>query len=81
MLVLGIPGDRVRHTLGEWARRDYPDLCPAPTEFEVTVRDVTDAPDDERFDVVHRWAASTWASWSSHHDAVREWLEYFGVSG
>ena len=47
---------------------------PRPSAFQVTVRDVADAPDASRACVVHAMAQATWAAWSAHHRQIRAWL-------
>ncbi len=70
----GISGDRTRQMISRWTHRDYPQLCPWPKAFPVTIRDVTDADENTRLVLVAEWAASTWRAWSAHHDTIRAWL-------
>jgi hypothetical protein len=70
----GYPGAWRRGAMGRWTHRDYPLLDPRPSAFQVTVRDVADAPDASRAGVVHAMAQATWAAWSAHHGQIRAWL-------
>lgn len=55
------------------APREWPWLEP-PATYPMTVLDVLDARDGaEHAGLVRRWAESTWAAWSTHHETVRAW--------
>jgi hypothetical protein len=69
-----MPADQRRRLIGQLAHREYPVLQPLVTSFAVTVRDVGDAGDADRGDVVQRWARATWDAWEIHHEVVRAWL-------
>lgn len=65
-----------RSSLGRWAHREYPQLQPYPSRYEVTVREIADAGrDGDRVTVIKQMTASTWSSWAAHHPAVRGWLD------
>jgi hypothetical protein len=69
-----LPADRRRRLIGQLAHREYPVLRPPVTSFAITIRDVFDAVDRDRPEVVRRWARATWDAWATHHGAVRSWL-------
>jgi hypothetical protein len=68
------PGAWRRQAMGAWTHRDYPLLDPRPSAFEITVREVADAPDASRTSVANAMAQATWAAWSAHHDRIRAWF-------
>jgi hypothetical protein len=70
----GIPGTRLRHTISTWTDREYPLLVPRPDAYLLTVRDVADAPSQDRPRLVAGMATAAWAAWSAHHDQIRVWL-------
>jgi hypothetical protein len=69
-----MPAERRRRLIGQLAHKEYPVLQPSVTSFAITIRDVVDAADDSRPEVVQRWARTTWDAWTSHHPAARAWL-------
>ena len=53
--------------------RQWPWLTP-PANYEMTVVDLLGARDGaEHVELVRRWAETTWAAWSDHHAAARQW--------
>ena len=70
----GISGTRLRHIIGTWTHREYPQLVPRPDIYELTVRDFADAAAEERSGLVFDMARATWKAWSAHHDQIRAWL-------
>ena len=70
----GIPGARLRQLIGTWTHREYPLLVPRPDAYELTVRDLADAAEQDRTGLVSDMAAATWAAWSAQHDQIRAWL-------
>lgn len=70
----GIPGARLRHMIGTWTGREYPLLVPRPDAYQLTVRDLADAPGQDRPGLVADMARSAWTAWSAHHDQIRGWL-------
>lgn len=70
----GIPGARLRHLTGTWTGREYPLLVPRPQAYQLTVRDLADAPEQDRPGLVADLARSAWTAWSGHHDQIRAWL-------
>ncbi|MDR0343657.1 MAG: hypothetical protein LBI49_11245, partial [Nocardiopsaceae bacterium] len=70
----GFSGVQLRRMIGDWTHRDYPLLVPRPAGYPVTVRDVADAAERSRADIVERWAVSAWTAWSAHHETIRGWL-------
>jgi Family of unknown function (DUF5946) len=70
----GVPGTRLRHTIGTWTGREYPLLVPRPDSYQLTVRDLADTPGQDRPGLVSHMARSAWAAWSAHHDQIRAWL-------
>ncbi len=69
----GIPGARLRHMIGTWTGREYPLLAPRPEAYQLTMRDLADAPEDDRPGLVTDMARLAWAAWSAHHDQIRVW--------
>lgn len=69
---------RAHTTLGE-LDESWPELDPPPSPGAVTVRDVLDAPAEERERAIERWAESVWGAWERSHgwvrDACREHLD------
>jgi hypothetical protein len=47
---------------------------PRPDAYRLTVRDLTDAPEQDRAGLVADTARAAWAAWSAHHDQIRAWL-------
>jgi uncharacterized protein DUF5946 len=70
----GIPGTRLRRMIGTWTHREYSLLAPRPDAYPLTVRNLADAAQQDRADLVSDMATATWAAWSAHHDQIRAWL-------
>jgi hypothetical protein len=71
----GIPGTRLRRMIGTWTGREYPLLVPRPGAYQLTVRDLADAPGQDRAGLAADMARSAWTAWSAHHDQIRAWLD------
>jgi hypothetical protein len=69
-----VPGDELRNLLGKWTHRDYPELLPRPSDYEITVEQIVLAEDSERQAAVEGWARSAWDAWGQHHEVIRGWL-------
>jgi hypothetical protein len=66
---------RMMQHVAENYKRAFPWLDPPPSLGDITVLDVVNAAgyaDHARR--VRRWAQSTWAAWSVHHDTIRAWI-------
>jgi Family of unknown function (DUF5946) len=70
----GIPGTRLRQMIGTWTHREYSLLAPMPNAYQLTVRNLADAAEQDRAALVRDMATATWAAWYGHHDQIRAWL-------
>ena len=70
----GIPGTRLRQMIGTWTHREYSQLAPRPDAYQLTVRNLADAAEQDRAALVSDMARAAWAAWSAHHDQIRAWL-------
>ena len=70
----GIPGTRLRQMIGTWTHREYSLLTPRPDAYQLTVRNLADAAQQDRAGLVSDMATAAWAAWSPHHDQIRAWL-------
>ena len=70
----GIPGTRLRQMIGTWTHRDYSLLEPRPDAYQLTVRNLADAAEQDRAALVSDMARAAWAAWSAHHEQIRAWL-------
>ncbi len=51
-------------------------LSPPEPPYQITVFDVVNAENaDDHYSIVNQWAASTWNSWSHHHEVIRHWKQ------
>lgn len=63
------------------AKQHFVWLDPPPALGAITVADVHQAEDvGQHIQMVKAWAASVWAAWSPHHEAIRRWAPPLGSS-
>lgn len=60
--------------IGTWTGREYPLLVPRPDAYPRTVRDLADAPRQDRPGLAAGMARSAWTAWSAHHHQIRAWV-------
>lgn len=78
---VGAEASRAAMAAAERYKQEFTWLTPPTSVATITILDVRDAADPERFPaLVRQWADAVWKAWSPHHAAIRGWVMRLGYT-